>query len=218
MVVQTSKLSHEPSEDLKVEIVHRLWHQSKEVVNIGEYATYFEHYWKICQSLHLGARSRADTLAARTHEDILDIIDCLWFTQNSGFNETRVSLRRMLQEKHFPNACDQNINNSIDLALRFWLTLNVRDASPSSTNTGIVWNDVSHLSTFVTAQFQGPTCDEPRAKVVLGSNMTAVKLRRINGISIDWASNLKDHLYYDVDRRTLKVYNLEYVLQAHLSR
>ena len=218
MVDEASKLSHEPSEELKKEIVHRFWHQPKEAIKIRDYATYFEHYWKICQSLHLGVRSKADTLAARTHEDILDTIDCIWSMQNTGFNETRVSLRRMIQEKYFPEACDQKINNSIDLALRLWLTLNFRDATPFSSDIGIVWNDVSHLSTFVSAQFDGPACDEPRAKLVLGSNMTAVKLKRLNGISIKWASNLKDHLYYDIDRRTLKVFSLEHVLQAHLKR
>ena len=218
MAEHASKLSHEPSEKLKKEIIYRFWHQSKEVIDIRDFATYFEHYWKTCQSLHLGARSKADTLAARTHEDILDTIDCIWSMQNTGFNETRVSLRRMLQEKYFPDACDQRINNSIDLALRLWLTLNFRDTSPLSTDVDIVWNDVSYLSTFVSATFHGPACDEPRAKLVLGSDMTAVKLRRINGISIKWASNLKEHLYYDIDRRTLKVFSLEHVLQALLTR
>ncbi|KAL8793189.1 MAG: hypothetical protein Q9195_004219 [Heterodermia aff. obscurata] len=123
----------------------------------------------------------------------------------------------MLQEKNFPDACTQSINDSIDLALRLWLTMNIGDASPLSTYKGIIWNDVSHLSTFVREQFQGPTCDEPRAKEAIGSDMTAVSLDRINGISIEWASNLKDHLYYDIGREMLKVYSLEHVLQAHLT-
>lgn len=218
MVDQVLGLFQKPSDGLKREIIHRLWHQSKEVIELSDYAGYFEYHWQSCQNLHLGARSRADILAARTHGEILNITDALWSFQDSGFQVTRVTLRKVLRQNHFQKDSDERINVSIDLALRLWLTLNIRDASPVSTNRGIVWNDVSHLSTFVSEQFQGPIGDEPPAKAVLGSDMTAVKLEKINGISIEWVSDIKDHLSYNFDRRTLKVYSLEHVLQAHLRR
>lgn len=218
MVQQDLEILQKPSGDLKREIIHRLWHQSKTVIELSDYAEYFDYHWQSCQNMRLGALSKADILAARTHGEILNIIDALWSFQDSEFQVTRVTLRTVLKQKHFQEDSDERINVSIHLALRLWLTLNIRDSSPASTNRGVVWNDVSYLSTFVSEQFQGPTSDEPRAKVSLGSDMTAVQLRKINGIAIEWISNIRDHLYYNNDRRILKVYNLEHVLQAHSRR
>ena len=218
MVLQDLELFKSPSDDLKREIIHRLWHQSKEEIELSDNAEYFDYHRQSCQNMHLGARSKADILGARTHGEILNIIDTLWCYQASGFQVTRKVLRIGLKKKHFQEESEEKINISIDLALRLWLTLNIRDASPVSTNKGIVWNDVSHLSTFVSEQFQGPTSDEPRAKLVIGNDMMAVNVENINGISIEWVSNIKDHLYYNADRRILKVYNLEHVLEAHLRR
>ena len=218
MAGQAPALFQKPPDHMKREIISRLWHQSKGVIELSDYAEYFEYHWQSCQNMHLGARSKADILAARTHGEILDITDALWSFQDNGFQVTRVTLRKILRQKHFQEDSDESINVSIDLALRLWLTLNIRDASPVSINRGIVWNDVSHLSTFVSEQFQGPTSDEPRARVVLGIDMTAVELEKLSGISVEWVSDIKDHLYYIVDRRILKVYNLEHVLQAHLDR
>ena len=225
MADQVLGLFQKPPDHMKREIIRRLWPRSKTLTElnragptISDYAEYFEYHWQSCQNMHLGARSKADILAARTHGEILNITDALWSFQDNGFQVTRLTLRRILKQQHFQEDSNESINVSIDLALRLWLTLNIRDSSLGSINRGIAWNDISHLSTFVSEQFQGPTSNESRGRVVLGSDMTAVKLEKFSGISIEWVSDIRDHLYYSIDRRVLKVYNLEHVLQAHLDR
>lgn len=96
--------------------------------------------------------------------------------------------------------------------------MNIREKDMYSSRRGISWNDVSRLSTFIGTQFRGPEGENRNGKVVLGNGMTAVELKRNNGISVKWINNLEDHLSYDSSRKSLNVYHLEHVLRAHLDR
>lgn len=218
MESEALKLSRKPTDDLKRRIVNCFWRQPEELIDLTDYVGFFNYYRDICRSLHLGIQSKkVDTLAAQTHEDVLTIIDCLWSCQEVGFQETRQSLRGKLKEKRSNEETDERINASIDLALRLWLTMNIRESDLYS-RRGIPWNDVSHLSTFIETQFRGPEAGDRNGKVVLGNGVTAVELKRNNGISVKWINNLEDHLSYDTIRKSLNVYHLEHVLQAHLDR
>lgn len=131
------------------------------------------------------------------------------------FQRDQAVVPRRLKEKR-PNETDERINNaSIDLALRLWLTMDIREKDLYS-RRGTPWKDVSPLSTFIETQFRGPESGDRNSKVVLGNGMTAIELKRNNGISVNWINNLEDHLSYDTTRKSLNVYHLEHVLQAHL--
>ncbi|MCJ1460918.1 hypothetical protein MMC28_011300 [Mycoblastus sanguinarius] len=52
--------------------------------------------------------------------------------------------------------------------------------------------------------------------LLLGSDLMAVNLERMSGIQITWTCNLEEHLWYDRDRRSLKVYSLKQVLQDQM--
>lgn len=212
------QLSTKPTDELKREILHRFWRLSKELIELDDYATYFEYYWKTCHSLRLGDGSRADSLAVDTHVQLLLIIDCLWKYRDTEPRGTRATLRADIRQKVFNGESDERINASIDLVLRLWLTMNIGKHEPKAASKTIPWNDVSYFSSFIQTQFRESGPDEQRAKVVLGRDMTAVKLKNISGISIQWTRNLNDHLSYIRHRRCLKVYELDQVLQDHQER
>ena len=218
MVSEALELSRKPTDDLKRKIINCFWRQPEELIDLKDYVGFFDYYRDICRSLHLGIQSKqVDTLAAQTHEDVITIVDCLWSSQEAGFKETRQSFRGRLKESRRNDETDERINASIDLALRLWLTMNIKEKDLYS-RRGIAWNDISHLSTFIETQFRGPEGGDRNGKVVLGNGMTAIELKRNNGISVNFINNLEDHLSYDYSRQSLNVYHLEHVLQAHLNR
>ena len=76
---------------------------------------------------------------------------------------------------------------------------------------------MSSLKSFVQARSNGPELEQ-RARILLGNDIKAVNLNKLSGISIDWTHDLENHLLYDRDRKILKVYRLEHVIQAHKTR
>ncbi|KAG7006204.1 hypothetical protein G7Y79_00015g037940 [Physcia stellaris] len=189
------------------------WRLPEDLIDLKDYVGFFDYFRDICRSLHQGSQNKkVDTLAAQTQEDVMTIIDCLRSCQEAGFKETRRSLRGIFKVRRPNNETDERINASINLALRLWLTMDIREKDLYS-RRGTPWNDVSPLSTFIETQFRGP---EGGVNKVLGNGMTAIELKRNNGISVNWINNLEDHLSYDISRKSLNVYHLEYVLQAHL--
>ena len=79
------------------------------------------------------------------------------------------------------------------------------------------WDDKSYLPTFVEDRFPRPDV-ERKMNLLLGSDLMAVNLERMSGIQITWTCNLEEHLWYDRDRRSLKVYSLKQVLQDQMMR
>lgn len=213
---QGTRLCNELTEDLKRDIIERYWHGSQPRLEYTKYATYFDHYQHMCRTLYLGIGKQADKLAVRTHEEVLLIVDHLWTYGQSDSDKTRALLRGILRERYFAGESDDRINGSIALALRLWLTMNIREESPTSPYNILCWDDVSPLPSFTKAQFNGPE-SKPDARTIL-SGITAVDLDRFSGISIDWTCELEKHLSYDRDRKILKVYRLEHVIQAHRTR
>ena len=214
---QGTRLCDVLTEDLKRDIIQRFWFGSRNYRELTKYAAYFDHYNRTCQFLYIGIENEAATLAVRTHEEVLLIVDCLWTYGQTDSDKTRALLRSILRERHFAEESDEKINASIALALRLWLTMNIRESNPASPHNIVCWDDVSPLRSFTEAQFNGPE-SKPEAKAIIGSGITAVNLKRFSGISIDWTCELEKHLSYDRDRKTLKVYRLEHVIQAHKTR
>ncbi|KUJ13475.1 uncharacterized protein LY89DRAFT_544839, partial [Mollisia scopiformis] len=54
------------------------------------------------------------------------------------------------------------------------------------------------------------------AGIFLEGNFTAVNLYRLCGIQVCWTHQLEDHLQYNIESRTLRVYHLSQCLQDHL--
>ena len=215
-----TNLTDQPSDELKVVILQRLWQWREDQIDLEEYDTFFDHYWETCHNLDLGARSKADTLAVRTHEGLLQIVDLFWAHQPADPTTTRVRLRESLKGQLFKGESDQRINDSIELALSLWLTLNIGKGNPNAPHAGLAWDDERPLAKLISTRFAGAKADGRRTNPLLGLDMTAVKLEKWSGITIKWTHCLDDHLSlsYIKDQRTLKVYDLDQILHCHRTR
>ena len=210
-------LRNSPSTHARKEIVHRLWRRKKDDIDLEDYVSYFDHYAKTCRSLYVGARCEADYILISDHEHILLIIDRIWSYIDQGMSVERPFLRESLAKTHFRNQADERINITIDLALRLWLTMNIKQRGVTPVVRDNPWNDKSDLSAFVRAQFPGPKVGHDINAPLVGA-LTAVDLERTSGIHINWTYHLEDHLLFDRIKRKLNVYCLDRVLQDQMMR
>jgi len=229
MATPHTKLNCAPSEELKAEIILRLWRRTKSETCIEDYVSYFQFYQKTCEALYLGIRSEVKSLVTDSHEHLLAIVDVLWGYLDSNQHCKRPPLRKNLKE-HFNCSresnisfgTDINLNNSINLALRLWLTIDIREDVFAPATPTIQWDDSSTLRDFIRQQFPGPrfssVSTEKDKVMILESDFTAVNLRRIGGINIDWTCHLNEHLSFDREQRKLKLYTLKTCLYDQRSR
>lgn len=112
------------------------------------------------------------------------------------------------------------LNNSINLALRLFLTIDIREEVFAPASTTIQWDDTSTLQDLIERQFPGPRLldDGGKGRIVPGNDFTAVNLQRIGGVNLDWTCDIKEHLLFDREFRSLKVYTLKSCLYDHKDR
>jgi hypothetical protein len=158
---------------------------------------------------------------------VLAIIDAFWNISSALLS--RPSLRQQLGERfgsekemNDGNSYNARLNNSINLALRLWLTIVIRDSVFAPAASAIEWDDHSTLQEFLKRQFPAPrpiqTPSEKDNTMILRSDFTAVNLRRIGGINIDWTCDLSEHLKFDRETRRLKIYMLKICLYDQKAR
>ena len=210
-------LRNSPTTTLRREIVHRLWRRTRDEIDLDDYHSYFDHYDETCRTLYVGARCEADLISVSSHEHVLLIIDHIWSYIDQGMGIERPLLRESLSKTHFENQADEKINTSIDLALRLWLTMNIKKQGVTPVVRDNPWNDESDLSIFIRAQFPGPEAGRNINAPLVGA-LTAVNLERTSGIQIKWTYYLEDHLLFDRVKRKLNVYPLDRVLQDQMMR
>ena len=218
MAPRTS-LSKGPSEQLQREIVSHFWRKQSETISIENYTSYFYYYKRTCQALCLGlVRTELKALSVATHEDLLDMIDALWKLSDKTPNFDRPQLREVLiqLEAHKGQATDR-VNNSINLLLRLWLTIRIQDPNFCPAANSIQWDDVSKIQELLEQNFPEPRTDDLNPNFGFESNFTAINLNRICGIRLEWTCQLEEHLMFDLEHRTVKIYALSGFLQDHLS-
>ena len=210
-------LRNSPTTNLRREIVHRLWRRTRDEIDLDDYHSYFDHYDETCKTLYVGARCEADSISVSSHEHVLLIIDRIWSYIDQGIGIERPLLRESLSKTHFEDQADEKINPSIDLALRLWLTMNIKKKGVTPMVRNNPWNDENDLSVFIRAQFPGPEAGRDINAPLVGA-LTAVDLERTSGIQIKWTYYLEDHLLLDRVKRKLNVYPLDRVLQDQMMR
>jgi hypothetical protein len=159
-------------------------------------------------------------LAARDYKGILRIVKILVGAKANCRNCVRDELRKCGE---FKSNSDTALNNSIDMAFRLWLMLNVRrfDQTLTPDTISLQWNDDDTLAQFVTQQF--PEATEPMTSSAshrVDADFTAVTLREHRGIDVVWTTSLEDHLRlkYDQKKKTarLRVFPFKRILVDHL--
>ncbi|KAG4444414.1 hypothetical protein IFR05_000005 [Cadophora sp. M221] len=183
-------------------------------VQLESFASYQGYYTKIWFALAQG--EQLENLQPLTDEHIRIIVEEITKVSMDGSACHRPVLREALwKEPHFPassNSIDQ-LNRKIELSLRLWLVLSIRDGY-ASTKKSIAWDDTTSLQDFITKQFRKPKLLSPlNEKIfdfVLPDNFTVIKVRRYSGIEIEWTSSFSEHLDLNRENRTLKVFRMKH--------
>jgi hypothetical protein len=227
-----SSITMSPSNVLKRSILATFLQVSKEEVQVEEYKSYFEYYQKQCRKSGSGLHTR-DKLKAHvqdnarfgyvldiTHELVLAVVELIWKRQQRNEPCYRVELQSSLaSDEMFAQHSKETVNQAIDLALRLWLALNIRqegEFSPGGAKS-VQWDSNLPLHEFISHQFP-----EPRMIIGIGGkddltfprNFTAMNLRRYSGIKVKWTSSLSEHLILDREHRMLKIFPLKRYLQG----
>lgn len=213
-----TSLAEDPSDLLRKKIVCHFW-KKEEPINVADYGSYFDYYKRTCQALFLGFTfTELESLSIVAHEDLLDIADVLWDlskeTPNFDRPQARAALQGLVQHAEQPIV---RVNNSIGVFLRLWLTVRIQDKDFSPAAKAIQWDDTSKIQDFIVRSFPELRSHSSDPEIPLESNFTAVNLYRLCGIQVFWTHQLEDHLRYDIENRTVRVYSLSQCLQDHLN-
>ncbi len=160
------------------------------------------------------APPEAESMEAVTDEHVRIIVKTI-SAADSAFPFQRTILREALgRNSYFEHHSEESLNRTIDLALRLWLVLNIRDDEYALGAHSIQWNDDVSLQSFIVQQFPKPRMvwdlSERMFDFVLPDNFIMVKLKRYSGIKAHWTYDLSEHLDLDKDHRILKVFSLKY--------
>jgi hypothetical protein len=183
---------------VKQEIIARLWTSPQRFdIDPDIYQAYFEYYEDACATF-LG-----DEHAARTHEDIVRIVAYL----NSNGSEEKSKIRTNLSHAypHLSNNV-QRMDNSIELATRLWLMINIRSSTSNVSRSSLIWPESSSLAEVIRSRFGVIPPSHPMSKLTFSRLFNAYNLERIGGFRILWTDNLLDHLALDDDGMSKAVY------------
>ena len=196
-----------------------MWQKPHGRLRLEDYTPYFQHYNGTCEGLYLGIRNEARSLAILTHEQLLEFVEILAKNPQANCPQLRKKIFKSEGTDKY-NHSEAGLNDTINLALRLWFTIDVREEIYAPATFTTQWNDDSTLEAFVTSLFPGPrfTSFYSKEHLALGSDFTAVNLRRFGGISIDWTCNLNEHLLFERDTQRLKVYILKTCLYDQNTR
>ncbi|KAM3072294.1 hypothetical protein ACMFMG_009104 [Clarireedia jacksonii] len=213
-----TSLTDAPSRWLHTKVIQHFWRRNEGDVDLESYTSYFEYYDRTCKSLSLGLSNRElHSLSITNHEDLLDMADAIWELTSETPNFDRPQVRAALMK--LPCHAGQppvNINNSINLLLRLWLTVRIQEADFSPAAKTIQWDDILKIQDFIARIFSEPQVYNIGHEVALESNFTAVNLDRMCGVRVEWTCQLEEHLSFDVESRAVSVYSLSKCLQDHL--
>lgn len=187
---------------------------SEDEISLERLAAYQSYYDRTWESLRNGYPPEVESMAPVSDEHVR-IIAALIGSSILDLPCQRETLREALsKDLHFADHSEESLNRTIDLALRLWLVLNIRDDEYAPGAHSVQWDDGVSLRSFITQQFPKPRMlrdlSERMFDFVLPDNFTMVKLKRYSGIKVHWTYDLSEHLDLDKDHRILKVFPLKY--------
>lgn len=187
----------------------------EEELEIDTFSSFHDFYEKTLAALSKGRPSEAEKLGSVNTSHICKIVEAAIHILASTSVCLRSLLREMLRgQPMFVSHSDDRLNRTIDLALRLWIPLPIRDYNYAPGGRTMQWDDQQSLDTFTNAQFPLPRTSS-EASIRLDA-MTMVKLKRFSGIEIEWTNDLSEHLNLSLvsGRRTVKVFAMKHYLNC----
>lgn len=184
----------------------------------GEFTEFFQSYSAKLRQLRIGAISDSweiNKLAAQSHDDVLRI--CRLLADKKHLK--RAEIRNILYAS-FSQAEEKAVDMSIDLAIRLWLMINVRDDELSvnePSKSSAQWADQETLQDLTYRLFPVPKTNLTIKEARLGPTFNAAYLSDICGLEFYWTDNLQDHLLLHRRTRTLHIFADQGFLFGHLN-
>lgn len=182
--IPLQKMPTEPA--TKMSIVNGLWLRRPSVrlqLDDLDWEAYFSYYYEQCKALR--------RISATTHQDIVDTTRYL--EQLPSKSAIKQELRNQLPTSKLNDDQDELLEGSIILATRLFVMMDI--GVPRLAFSGrppLVWND-GDLKTFIHDYFNEPPMLGHEG-IRLEPIFVARNLERVAGITIEWTSNLADHL------------------------
>lgn len=177
----------------------------------GFYTLYRSYYLRTWEGLYAIPISEISLLGRVNSTHIKYIV---YQARSLGKWCTRPQLRSAIRQSDlFRGRTDEQVNRMIDLALRLWLAILVRDLVYAP-HCSVQWNDEVTLGNLITSQFAVPRNANTVTQRVDG--MTMVRLRRYSGIQVEWTDNLREHLSFNVSARRVKIFRLKFYINQML--
>lgn len=219
--------------DLRYKIVSGIWGQ-KAIVEQQASNAYFQYFTRECEAWRLSGCP----VAIQTYRDLWELVEHLKnhrLDQRAsdsiyGFFPPSPPPGRKVQLRSLPLSPDQmlspvstrssecerdSVKNAIDLAVCLWLMLNI--ATPGLRNfpgrSYLVWRETESLNDFIERSL--PTSQPISVSSRWPQSLNLYNLERIGGFEIVWTDHLADHLFFDEDLGTIKIYHHAYVLQSY---
>jgi hypothetical protein len=212
-------ITQNPTIETKKFVIETIFESRSNTTRNGLFDRYFKYYveeLEMVQFRGITQMAPVTPLAVKTHADILVVIreiqtSCLL---------PKCKLRDKLRV-HFPEAEDPELNASIDLALRLWLMLNIRDPrlKLQAPRTPILaWGETLPLRDFIDHTFPRSKCQIGVRDSRLHPSFTAAFMVEVCDLHLEWTDCLADHLRLDRRKRALRVYSYKECLQSALER
>jgi hypothetical protein len=130
MAALDQQLPEELSPTDQLVIIDRLWRKDIQDDDLKYYSAFLDYYTAQTKLLKKGILRSArliDHIASKTHNDLLKMVEVL----ANNRDRSLATIRQLIQALFPRNApySELEIKHSIDLAVRIWLMLNVRDAN-----------------------------------------------------------------------------------------
>lgn len=214
-------LGLEPSENDKYAILLTFFglNRDQATTRWRDFNHFFENYSSEIRQLCFGVTGSSswiiNQLAVQTHQDILHVCKVLASNKSVGRSKVREELRH-----HFGSSTigDKPIDRSIDLTVRLWLMVNVRDPELpiyDPQKSSVQWPDSDSLLEFMRKQFPATDTELSLKEARLHTSFTAAYLVDVCGLQLDWTDNLQDHLFLDRRSKTLRVFAHQPILAGY---
>lgn len=179
---------------------------------------FFNLYNKELRRLRVGITPLVSGLHTKTHEDLFHIRDIIFKSRTESRSVLRARLQPILVMED-----DISIDRMVDLTIRLWLMVNVRDDSLSMSlwrpqQFSARWDESDSLVQFLAHQFPMSTTKLELKQSRLDMNFTVAYMVRTCRLQVKWTDDLVNHLRLDrgPDLKTLSIFPHKAFLVAHL--
>lgn len=218
MTTGKQSLAKPPDKETKRRIGHAFFGDTfDQKGGIKAFEDYFHYYEEEIDWLQRGVTLETDQLAgivAKTHDDLLIIAKILRENAHCNKSEIRAKSR---QRDEFHDGQDWAFDRSIDITIRMWLQINIRDDDSGKGVPEVQWDEAATFAEFLSGLFPIENWELGAKERRLDPYFTGANMVEICGLKIGWTTSLEDHLRLDRREKILWVFPQKRTLQALLS-